>query len=92
MEQAYPNIAMQRIVDEHTKYMVRSRPKCKMDRETSGHWSTSKLGRLYELLYEYPNMGITRDRHGCHHLPPTPQPWSTITSEGFREPEHHTHV
>ena len=21
--------------------------------------------------------GITRDGHGCHHLPPTPQPWGT---------------
>ena len=21
--------------------------------------------------------GITKDREGCHHLPPTPQPWDT---------------
>ena len=21
--------------------------------------------------------GITKDGHGCHHLPPTPQPWDT---------------
>ena len=32
MEQACSNIAMQRIVDDHTKYMVRARPKYKMDR------------------------------------------------------------
>jgi len=57
VEQACPNIAMQRIADDHTNYMIRARPKCKIDRETSEHWSASKLGRFYELLYEYPNMG-----------------------------------
>ena len=62
MEQACSNIAMQRIVDNHTNYMVRARPKCKMDGEISGHWSASKPGRLYELLYEYPNMGDYKGR------------------------------
>ena len=33
--------------------------------------------------------GITKDGQGCHHLPPTPQPWSTVISVGFRAPEHH---
>jgi hypothetical protein len=37
MEQACSNIAMQRIVDTHTNYMIRARPKCKMDEEISGH-------------------------------------------------------
>jgi hypothetical protein len=23
----------------------------------------------------YPDVGIMRDRQGCHNLPPTPQPW-----------------
>jgi hypothetical protein len=32
MEQACSNIAMQRIVDTHTNYMVRARPKCKNGR------------------------------------------------------------
>ena len=48
---------MQRIVDDHTNYMVRARAKCKMSREISEHWSASKRERLYELLYEYSNMG-----------------------------------
>ena len=33
------NIDVQRIVDNHTNYMVRARPKCKIDREISEHWS-----------------------------------------------------
>ena len=61
MEQACSNIAMQRIVDEHTKYIIRARPKFKMDGQISGHWSASKPGRLYELPHEYPNVGITKD-------------------------------
>ena len=55
-------MAMQIIVSGHTRYMVRARPKCKMDGEISGHWSASKPGRLYELLYEYPNMGDYKGR------------------------------
>ena len=39
-------IAMQRIVDDHTNYMVRARPKCKMDEEIFEHWSASKRERL----------------------------------------------
>ena len=57
MEQACSNIAMQRIVDDHTNYMIRGRTKCKMDVEISEHWSSSKRERLYELLYEYQNVG-----------------------------------
>jgi hypothetical protein len=45
MEQACSNIAMQRIVDTHTNYMVRAGPKCKMD-EISRHWSASALETL----------------------------------------------
>jgi hypothetical protein len=52
---------MQRIVDDHTKYMVRARPKCEMDGEIFGHRSANNSGRLYEPLYEYLN-GITKDR------------------------------
>ena len=57
MEQTCSNIAVQRIVNDHTNYMVRARTKCKMDGEISGHWSTNKPGGLYELLHEYPNVG-----------------------------------
>jgi hypothetical protein len=32
-----------------------------MDGEISEHWSASKRERLYELLYEYPNVGDKRD-------------------------------
>ena len=77
-EQACSNIAMQRIVDDHTNYMIRARPKCKMDGEISGHWSTSMPGRLYELLYEYPNMGDYKGRTGLS--PPAAYP-STV---GYR--------
>jgi hypothetical protein len=58
---------MQRIASEHTKYMVKARPKCKMDGVIFGHWSASKPGRLYELLYEYLNM---RDYKGWTWLSP----------------------
>ena len=34
---------MQRIVDDHKNYMVRARPKCKMDGEILGHWSMSAV-------------------------------------------------
>jgi hypothetical protein len=33
------------------------------------HWSTSKRERLYELLYEYPNMGDYKGQTGLS--PPT---------------------
>ena len=36
MELACYNIAVQRIVDDHTNYMVRASTKCKMDGEISG--------------------------------------------------------
>jgi hypothetical protein len=57
---------MQRIVDDHTKYMVRARPKCKMDGEIFGHRSANNSGRLYEPLYEYLN-GITKDGEIIHY-------------------------
>ena len=46
MEQAWSNIAMQRIIDDHTRYMIRARTKFKMDGEISEHWSASKRERL----------------------------------------------
>jgi hypothetical protein len=66
---------MQRIVDDHTNYTVRAKFKCKMDGETSKHWSVSKHGRLYELLYEYPNVGGYKGRTGLS--PPIAYP-STV--------------
>jgi len=63
---------MQRKVDDHTSYMVRSRPKCKMDGENSEHWSASKHERLYKLLHEYLNMGDYKGWTGMS--PPTVYP------------------
>ena len=40
------NIAMQRIVNDHTSYMPRIRTKCKIDGEIFEHWSASKRERL----------------------------------------------
>ena len=37
------------------------------------NWSTSRC-RSKALRY-IPTCGITKDRQGYHHLPPTPQPW-----------------
>ena len=45
MEPTWSKIAMQRIVKGHTNYMTRVRTKCKMDGETSEHWSISKRER-----------------------------------------------
>jgi hypothetical protein len=83
---------MQRKLSDHTKYMVRARSKCKMDEEIFEHWSGSKRERLYELLYEYSNMGDYKGWTVCHHLLPTPQSWSTVISEGSRIPEHYARV
>jgi len=82
---------MQRIANNHTNYMVRARPKCKIDGEISKHWSANKRERLYEILYEYPIVGDYKGRTGLS--PPTayPQLWSTVTSEGFHAPGHHAH-
>ena len=55
--------------------MVRARSKCKMDREISEYWSASKPRRLYELLYEYPNVGDYKGWTGLS--PPTAYP-STV--------------
>ena len=46
MEPAYSNIVKQRIVNDHTSYMIRARTKFKMDGEISEHWSNSKHERL----------------------------------------------
>jgi hypothetical protein len=72
VEQACSNIAIQRTVDDHTNYMVRARPKCKMDGEISEHWSASKAGRLYELLHKYLNIGDYKEWIGLS--PPTAYP------------------
>ena len=46
MEPACSNIVVQRIVNDHTSYMIRVRTKFKMDEEISEHWSASKRERL----------------------------------------------
>ena len=76
MEQACSNIAEQRTIDDHTNYMVRARPKCKIGWEATEYWSASNLMWWFRLLHPTRTWGITRDRYGCHHLPPTPQPES----------------
>jgi hypothetical protein len=43
VEPACSNIAVQRIVDDHTSYMIRARAKCKIVREATEYWSTSIL-------------------------------------------------
>jgi hypothetical protein len=86
VEQAYSNIVMQRTVNDHTGYMVRTRAKCEMDGEISGHWFANKPRRLYELLHNTRTREITRDRQGYHHLSPTPQPWDTFIFAGSRVP------
>ena len=91
MEPTCSNIAVQRTVNDHTSYMSRIRTKCEMNGEISRNWSTSTWENL-RLLHSTRRWGITRDRQGCHHLPPTPQPWGTIISEGSCVPEHRVHV
>ena len=70
MELACSNIAMQRIVNDHTNYMLRVRTKFKMDREIFEH---QQARETLKLLHN-------------HHVPPTPQPWGTIIFEGSRAP------
>ena len=43
MDLACSNIAVQRIVDDHTTYMVRARTKCDIGREATEYWSASNL-------------------------------------------------
>jgi hypothetical protein len=91
VEQACSNIDVHRTVDNHTTNMVRARTKCEIDGEILG------LGLLghRDFTNSYTNTqtwGITRDEQGCHHLPPTPQLWSTVIFEGSHAPEHHARV
>jgi hypothetical protein len=84
---------MQRIAGNHTSTWLRPRPKHKMDGETSDYQSDNNLMRQFTNSYmNTRTWGITRDGQGYHHLPPTPQLWSTITSEGPRIPEHRARV
>ena len=46
MEPACSNVAVQRIVNDHTRYMTRVKTKCEMDGEISEHWFASKHERL----------------------------------------------
>ena len=77
---------MQTIVDNHTKCMVRARPKYKRSP------STSLPASMRDFMNSNMNTrtrGISRDGQGYHHLPPIPQPWDTVISEGSYVPEHH---
>jgi hypothetical protein len=93
VEQACSNIAMQRTVDDHTNYMVRARPKCKMDREICGHWSASKPGRLMNSYMKIPEhgglQGTNRVITICH-LPLNHG--APLYIKGSRAPRHHAHV
>ena len=42
VEPSCSNIAVQKIVKDHTSYMTRVRTKCEMDGEILGHWSANK--------------------------------------------------
>jgi hypothetical protein len=91
MEPPYSNIAVQRIVDNHTSYMTRARAKFTMDGEIPGPGLSSHR----DFTNSYTNTrtwGIIRDGQSCHHLPPTPQPWGIVISTGSRVPEHHARV
>ena len=46
VELACSNIAVERIVNDHTSHMTRVRTKFKMNGEISEHLSARKLGRL----------------------------------------------
>ena len=56
MDPGCSNIAMQRIVNDHTSYMNRVGTKCKMDGEISEHWSASKE-RDFKTPTQYPDVG-----------------------------------
>jgi hypothetical protein len=43
VEQTCSNIVVQSTDDDHTNYMVRARPKCKIGREATEYWSASNL-------------------------------------------------
>ena len=70
MEQTCSNIAVQRIIDDHTNYMVRTRPKCEIGREATEYWSVTIWTPT-----PYPNMGDYEGRIGLS--PPAAYP-STV--------------
>jgi hypothetical protein len=43
MEQTYSIIVMQRTINDHTRYMIRARTKCKIGRKATEYWSASNL-------------------------------------------------
>ena len=58
-----------RIVDDHKNYMVRAKPKCKIDGETSGHWSASAWEALRTPTWISERgglQGMDRDITTCH--------------------------
>jgi hypothetical protein len=70
--------------------MIRVRTKFKTRRSPS----TSLLAsvRDFKTPIQHPDVGVTRDRQGCHHLPPTPQSWDGVIFACFRAPKHHACV
>jgi hypothetical protein len=76
------NIVMQRTDDDHIYTWLKVKTKHEMGQETTEYWSASILMWQFRLLYPRRTWGITRDKQGCHHLPPTPQP----------EKGHHAHL
>src|SRR5919201_2343016 len=67
------------------------------DRSKSGvkgdlcSWSASRWRHL-RTPTQHTNVGDTRDGQGCHHLPPTPQPWHAVISVGSLASGHHIRI
>jgi hypothetical protein len=69
----WSSIVIQRLINNHTSYIISTTAKCEADWEATEYWSN--LMWQFRLLHPSQIWGITRDGKGCHHLPPTPQPW-----------------
>ena len=88
----WSTMVIQRSVNDHTSYIISFRAKCEVGQEAIEYWSASNLMLQFRLLHPSRTWGITRDEQGCHHLPPSPQPWDAIISKGSRAPKYHACV
>ena len=74
MSRHWSSIVIQRLVNDHTSYIISIRAKCEAGREATEYWSAGNLMWQFRLLHPKQTWGIMKDGQSYHHLPPTPQP------------------
>ena len=61
MEQAWSSIVIQRLVNNHTNYIISFRAKCEAGWEVTEYWSTNNLMSQFKLRHPKRMWGIMKD-------------------------------